>query len=261
MFENYIGVEAPYWWDTLQGVSYTPISTQKTSVSDLLNFSDSNPIFESSLDNFTSSATDFELNNDIKPPSSIEQSTNVEQPASSSTSNDKPAVSSKDKITIEALSKDKKEFVNKLYQTYVQVINDYNRTAINEIDPRYIIDLITHDTIESAWGNHALGFNLGGIKATQQQIKNGVPYISANTFEYINGKKVHIRDNFRKFYSLKEYVKFKIKMLTEGRYAKAGVFHGDFIHTLKVAGYFTAPESIYKNMFNGRKKQVEKLLQ
>ena len=49
-------------------------------------------------------------------------------------------------------------------------------------------------------------------------------------------------------------------MLTQGRYAKAGVFHGDFIHTLKTAGYFTAPESTYKNMLNGRKKQIQQLL-
>lgn len=234
MFENYLDIKLP---EDLNFVSYsepTPTSDFLSIISPQGNNSWRWWMPSSGQKRETSSSTqEVSSNND----SSIDISTN-------------------NTYTSDTLPKDKKEFVLTLFQEYQREINEYNNTHDDKIDPKYIIDLIAHDTIESAWGNHALGFNLGGIKASENS-----PHISANTVEYINGKKVHIRDNFRKFNSLSEYVKYKINMLTHGRYAKVGVFHGDYVHGLKAAGYFTAPESQYKAMLNDRKKKVEKLLQ
>lgn len=153
-------------------------------------------------------------------------------------------------ISTQKLPKSKKEFVDKLYQAYSKVINEYNNSHKEKINSSFIKDLIAQDALESNWGNHALGYNLGGIKANK-----GQPFIVAGTTEYINGKKVKFPQKFRKFDSLEEFVKYKINMLTKGRYAKAGVFKSpDYVHSIKLAGYFTASESSYKKRFNDIKR-------
>ena len=237
MFENYIDIKPPKSL-SLEFVQYSQPST--TTTSDFLNLQGTyrvgNPIY-----------TVPSVTQQIPQPSSFDvvlESYN--QPSTTKTETETENVN---------LGADKQKFVKELTGAYISEIQNYNDTHKDTIDLKYVNDLVAQDILESSWGKSKLGYNLGGIKA-----RKGEPYIEANTFEYINGKKVKIKDKFRKFNSLREFVKFKINMLTNGRYKKAGVFKGNYAHSLKVAGYYTASESSYKAGLDSIKKQIQQLL-
>lgn len=150
-----------------------------------------------------------------------------------------------------------KEFLSTMKSLYINGIEEYNKTHNDKIDIKYADDLAAHDAVETGYGKHLSGDNnFGGIKVTKGQIDKGVPYKRKKTFEYVNGKKVYIYDNFRSFKSPEDYVKYKLEFLTSGRYAKAGVFHSSdsYASQLKRAGYYTAPVSQYESILNSVKK-------
>lgn len=77
------------------------------------------------------------------------------------------------------------------------------------------------------------------------------------TTEYLNGELVTMKDNFRDFSSLRDYVNYKIDLLNSPRY---DVFSGDvseFAHRVKLGGYATSPNyeqslnNVIRNMKRG----------
>lgn len=77
------------------------------------------------------------------------------------------------------------------------------------------------------------------------------------TTEYLNGELVTMKDNFRDFSSVRDYVNYKIDLLNSPRY---DVFSGDvseFAHRVKLGGYATSPNyeqslnNVIRNMKRG----------
>ncbi len=109
--------------------------------------------------------------------------------------------------------------------------------------------------LETNYGANCYCFNFGNVKAVDNPTET-IEYCALNgVFEYINGQKVIIPPTnpgawFRAFNSLQEGMEFYLGFLRNGRYKAAwqAVEDGspqEFVHQLKVAGYFTAPEASY----------------
>jgi len=111
----------------------------------------------------------------------------------------------------------------------------------------------------SMWNN-----NIGNVKfvpSKNPDDDNGKTYMMlANVWEIINGQRVTFQPPnpatwFRAFPTLEDGVAFHLDFLKNHRYkaAWAAVEAGSpaqFAHLLKVAGYYTAPESDYTNAMN-----------
>jgi hypothetical protein len=111
----------------------------------------------------------------------------------------------------------------------------------------------------SMWNN-----NIGNVKfvpSSNPDNDNSVTYMMlANVWEIIHGQKVIFQPPnpatwFRAFPTLEDGVAFHLDFLKNHRYraAWAAVEAGDpaqFAHLLKVAGYYTAPESDYTKAMN-----------
>ncbi len=119
----------------------------------------------------------------------------------------------------------------------------------------------------SMWNN-----NIGNVKfvpSKNPSDDDGKEYMMlANTWEIINGQKVIFQPPnpatwFRSFPTLQDGIAHHIDFLKNHRYAKAwsAVEAGDpaqFAHLLKMAGYYTAPESDYVNAMNAYYKKFMK---
>ena len=113
-------------------------------------------------------------------------------------------------------------------------------------------------SIETGQGKFFWNNNIGNIKfvASNTLSDDSIQYMMlSNVWEIIKGKKVtfqppHPSTWFRSFFTLAEGIAFHLDFLKNKRYKKAweAVESGnpnDFAHLLKLANYYTAPESDY----------------
>ena len=237
-----LDLQKPEGWDPdlLDWVSYNnPIPSKQTQATDYL------------------SQTSMEL---PLPLYYTQPSTSTTISDTSTTTSTAPSITPSSDTSTYKFNGSQKDFINTMRSLYRKGIEEYNKTHADQIDLKYVDDLVAHDAIESGYGKHPSGTNnYGGIKVTDKQASQGIPYKLKKTFEYINGKKVTIYSKFRSFSSLKDYIKFKLQFLTSGRYAKAGVFHSSdsFASQLKRAGYYTAPVSQYEAILNKVKRSMK----
>lgn len=113
--------------------------------------------------------------------------------------------------------------------------------------------------IETGQGKSCWNNNIGNVKYSPSKISSNDDHIKymmlSNVWEIINGKKIiynppHKATWFRSFDSLSDGVAFHLDVLKNKRYKSAwsAIEMGspvDFAHLLKVANYYTAPESDY----------------
>ncbi len=102
--------------------------------------------------------------------------------------------------------------------------------------------ILAQAALETGWGGSTIGDakNLFGIKGTGPAGSVRVP-----TQEVINGRRVTINDNFRKYNSWQESIEDHGRLLQNSRYAKAMAVKNDpdqFARELQKAGYATDPE-------------------
>ncbi len=118
------------------------------------------------------------------------------------------------------------------------------------IDLSYTDDLLAQLALESGWGKSPSGKNnYAGLKTT----KGGT---TRTTKEYINGKYVTVKDKFKDFDSLEEFVEYYVDRLKN----KFNAFDsGDFVTNIRSRGYFTAPLNEYKRTFSLLKTNIKKL--
>ncbi len=95
--------------------------------------------------------------------------------------------------------------------------------------------------LETGWGASTIGDakNLFGIKGTGPAGSISVP-----TKEFINGRMVTVRDNFRKYHSWQESIEDHGKLLLNSRYSPALRYKNDpdrYAHAIHDAGYATDP--------------------
>ena len=142
-------------------------------------------------------------------------------------------------------------------EDFVQTMNATYRKVLQQkgLDPNYSYILVAQDAIESGWGQHTSGhFNFGGIKAKVGSRRR--------TFEYINGVKTPIYDNFRDFSSLEEYCNYKIDLLSNDRYnafnSNSANNPQEFMSHVNSAGYSTTPNRLYVPIFMSVYKSVLK---
>lgn len=102
--------------------------------------------------------------------------------------------------------------------------------------------ILAQAALETGWGGSTIGDakNLFGIKGTGPAGSIRVP-----TQEVINGQRVTINDNFRKYNSWQESIEDHGRLLQNSRYARAMAVKNDpdqFARELQRAGYATDPE-------------------
>ena len=128
------------------------------------------------------------------------------------------------------LSGDKQEFISALLPA---AIEESKRTGI---DPRLIVAQAAQET---GWGRSAPGNNFFGIKSHGQS--GGQTF---NTHEYIDGKRVNIRDSFRQFDSPADSVRgYGEFILNNPRYKPLMAAQGldAQLEALQASGYATDP--------------------
>lgn len=132
--------------------------------------------------------------------------------------------------------KNKHEFVSTMRPIYKKVLREKG------LDENYADYLIAQDAHESGWGNHQAGtFNFGGIKAMGKYKGTGsVKY----TKEYVNGKYVTVKQEFRNFKDPEDYARYHVNLLNGPRYR---AFNGNFIDNVINGGYATDNKIKYKN--------------
>lgn len=125
--------------------------------------------------------------------------------------------------------------------------------------------------LESGWGNHIIGNNMFGIKASGATS----PYwsgnfVSAGTSEYTNGAYTPTTSKFRRYATITDSIKDHTYFLKQNkRYEKAGVFSAttpeEQARALQKAGYATDPSYATKlisiiNTYNLKKYDKKKTL-
>lgn len=120
--------------------------------------------------------------------------------------------------------------------------------------------LYAQNALETGATTFMWNWNIGNIKAVDKPNETVEYMMLANVWEIINGKKViyqppHQATWFRSFNSLGEGVSEHFNFLKNYRYKNAwtAIESGNpsaFAHLLKVAGYYTAPESDYVKAMN-----------
>ena len=148
-------------------------------------------------------------------------------------------------------SSEKEKFKEDMYIAYFKALiqKGLDEVKANNFAKR----LTTQDILESTWGQSSLSknFNFGGIKDFSG---NGTV---KDTTEVVNGKSIKVKQPFRKFENIDEYVNYKIDLV--GR--KWNVFEQDpdKYYSLIVSGqqkYATDPN--YVSKLNNLYKQIWK---
>ena len=155
-------------------------------------------------------------------------------------------------------SAEKEQFKEDLYNAYLEALKKnlevLKKKGMKEKDiEEFAKKLATQDILESNWGQSSLSknFNFGGIKdfSGKGTVKD--------TTEVIDGKTVKVKQPFRKFEDIDEYVNYKINLLDK----KWNVFSSDpnKYYSLIVSGkqkYATDPN--YTSKLNNLYKQIWK---
>ncbi len=130
-------------------------------------------------------------------------------------------------------SSEKEEFKQTMFNTYYDTLL---KRGLDEENARKFAQRITsQDILESNWGQSglAIDFNFGGVKDFRKNKDTAV----RDTTEYKNGVKQTVKQPFRKFDNLQEYIDYKINLLD---------------NTYHVFNY--TPESMFDNLVRGKKK-------
>lgn len=130
-------------------------------------------------------------------------------------------------------SSEKEEFKQTMFNTYYDTLL---KRGLDEENARKFAQRITsQDILESNWGQSSLArdFNFGGVKDFRKNKDTAV----RDTTEYKNGVKQTVKQPFRKFNDLQEYIDYKINLLD---------------NTYHVFNY--TPESMFDNLVRGKKK-------
>ena len=155
-------------------------------------------------------------------------------------------------------SAEKQQFKEDLYNAYLKALEEnlevLKKKGMKEKDiEEFAKKLATQDILESNWGQSSLSknFNFGGIKdfSGRGTVKD--------TTEVVDGKAVRVKQPFRKFEDIDEYVNYKINLVDR----KWNVFSADpsKYYTLIVSGkqkYATDPN--YTSKLNNLYKQIWK---
>lgn len=155
-------------------------------------------------------------------------------------------------------SAEKEQFKEDLYNAYLKALEEnleaLKKKGMKEKDiEEFAKKLATQDILESNWGQSSLSknFNFGGIKdfSGKGTVKD--------TTEVVDGKAVRIKQPFRKFEDIDEYVNYKINLVDR----KWNVFASDpsKYYSLIVSGqqkYATDPN--YTSKLSNLYKQVWK---
>lgn len=143
----------------------------------------------------------------------------------------------------------KNGYVKNMYQYLYQALEN------NGIDGKtWAPILVAHTSIESGWGNKFSreNNNFGGIKGKGSKV--------VSTKEWSPSKGYYtIKDSFKSYPSIQAFADDYVKKLKN----KFKAFNGtpaDYLRNIRKHGYFTASLSDYQRIFNGRLKEVNKLL-
>lgn len=148
-------------------------------------------------------------------------------------------------------SSEKQQFKEDLYSAYLK---ELRKKGIKENDAEeFAKRLTTQDILESNWGQSSLSknFNFGGIKdfSGKGTVKD--------TTEVVDGKAIKVKQPFRKFENIEEYVNYKISLVD--RKWNVFKFNPDKYYSLIVSGqqkYATDPN--YVSKLNNLYKQIWK---
>lgn len=122
---------------------------------------------------------------------------------------------------------DKEQFVDTMSTLYEKELRRRGK------DPNYARWLVAQDGLESSWGKKpAAANNFGGIKGRGTV---------RDTTEYIGGVKRRVKDSFRDFDSLEDYVEYKVGLLDGSRYKAFDGDYNGFAERVARGGYATAP--------------------
>lgn len=142
-----------------------------------------------------------------------------------------PFIMNKEKIEVKPpLKKGHKVFSGKT--DFIETMKPIYKSVLKSkgLNENYADYLVAQSALESGWGKHQSGKNnFGGIKG-KGTVKT--------TKEFINGKYVTIKDNFRDFDSLRDYAEYHVNLLNNSRYK---AFNGNFISNVVKGGYATDP--------------------
>ena len=138
-------------------------------------------------------------------------------------------------------SSEKEQFKEDLYNAYFKALMQRGLDEVKASE--FAKRLTTQDILESNWGQSSLSkdFNFGGIKDFSG---NGAV---KDTTEVVNGKSVKVKQPFRKFANIDEYVNYKIN-LVDKKWKVFG-FNPDKYYSLIVSGkqkYATDPNYVAK---------------
>lgn len=104
------------------------------------------------------------------------------------------------------------------------------------LNPLFAKALVAQDGLESAWGTKAAGkYNFGGIKGKGTK---------KTTREVINGKSIYIKDSFKDFNSLEDYINYKVNLLNNNRYKAFSGSVNEFADKVYKGGYATDPNYV-----------------
>lgn len=122
----------------------------------------------------------------------------------------------------------KREFIATMLPIYEKVLSQKG------LPKDFARMIVAQDGLESAWGSKPSGkFNYGGIKGKGTTL---------DTKEFVNGKEVKVKDNFRDFKSLEDYATYKVNLLNNKRYNAFSKPISEFADSVFKGGYATDPK-------------------
>ena len=129
---------------------------------------------------------------------------------------------------------EQEQFKSDLYNAYLKAlkIRGFNDEEASDFAKR----IVAQDALESGYGTSSLSkiYNFGGIK----DFRKNSDSLKVDTKEHINGMMQVVKQPFRKFKDLDEYVNYKIDLLGNSNY---DVFSFD-------------PDQMYRRLTSAKKK-------
>lgn len=148
-------------------------------------------------------------------------------------------------------SSEKQAFKADIYNTYVKALI---KRGLDDITAnKFAQRLTTQDILESRWGQSTLSqyYNFGGIKDFRKDGNAAV----LDTTEYENGQKKTVKQPFRKFNSLEDYINYKIDLVDKNWNVFNDTPENYFINVTKGnRKYATDPK--YAEKLNASNKQI-----
>ena len=148
-------------------------------------------------------------------------------------------------------SSEKQAFKADVYNTYVKAL--VKRGLDDIMANKFAQRLTTQDILESRWGQSTLSqyYNFGGIKDFRKDSNAAV----LDTTEYENGQKKTIKQPFRKFNSLEDYINYKIDLVDKNWNVFNDTPENYFLNITKGSRkYATDPK--YAEKLNASNKQI-----